>query len=109
MGFRNKVSQGYVYYLTLTVVEWADLFTRPAYKHTIIDSLNYCVANKGLKVYCWCLMSNHLHMIAEASDENHLPDVLRDFKKFTSKALIDAIKKIPESRRDWLLSIALKR
>lgn len=96
------MSQGYVYYLTLTVVvvEWADLFTHPAYKHTIIDSLNYCVANKGLKVYCWCLMPNHLHMIAEAPGENHLSDVLRDFKIFTSKALIDAIKKIPESRRE---------
>ncbi len=105
MGIRNKISKGYVYYLTLTVVEWADLFTRPAYKHMIIDSLNYCIANKGLKVYCWCLMSNHLHLIAEASDESNLSDILRDFKKFTSKALIDTIKKIPESRRDWLLNL----
>ncbi len=105
MGIRNKISPGYVYYLTLTVVEWVDIFSRPVYKHIIVDSLNYCIANKGLKVYCWCLLSNHLHMIAAASDEDTLSDILRDFKKFTNKAIINAVKEVPESRRDWLLNL----
>ena len=47
MGIRNKISSGYVYYLTLTVEEWIDVFSRPAYKHIIIDSLNYCIINKN--------------------------------------------------------------
>ena len=105
MGIKNKISPGYVYYCTLTIVEWIDIFSRPAYKHLIVDSLNYCIANKGLKVYCWCLMSNHLHIIASAADEDSLSDILRDFKKFTSKAIVETIKEIPESRRDWLLNL----
>jgi len=105
MGIHNKISPGYIYYLTLTIVEWIDLFTRPVYKHLIVDSLNYCIANKGLRVYCWCLMSNHLHLIAGVDDEESLSDVLRDFKKFTNKALIDTIKTGTESRRDWLLNL----
>jgi putative transposase len=105
MGIRNKISSGYVYYCTLTIVEWIDIFSRPAYKHLIVDSLNYCIGNKGLKVYCWCLMSNHLHMIASAGDEGNLSDILRDFKKFTSKSIIETIKEIPESRREWLLNL----
>ena len=105
MGIRNKISPGYVYYCTLTIVEWIDIFSRPAYKHLIVDSLNYCIANKGLKVYCWCLMSNHLHIIASAADEDCLSDILRDFKKFTSKAIVETIKEISESRRDWLLNL----
>jgi putative transposase len=105
MGIRNKISPGYVYFLTLTIVDWVDIFTRPVYKHLIVDSLNYCIAQKGLKVYCWCLMSNHLHLIAGAENEESLSDILRDFKKFTSKAIIDAIKVVPESRRDWMLNI----
>jgi hypothetical protein len=32
-------------------------------------------------------------------------NILRDFKKFTSKTLIAAIKEIPESRRDWMLNL----
>ena len=105
MGIRNKISPDYVYFITLTIVDWLDIFTRPAYKHIIIDSLNYCIANKGLKVYCWCLMSNHMHMIASTTEGNNLSDILRDFKKFTSKDLIRSIKETPESRRDWLLNL----
>ncbi len=105
MGIRNKISQGYSYYLTLTIEEWIDVFSRPTYKHIIVDSLNYCIANKGLEVYCWCLMSNHLHLIASAKEEGNMSDILRDFKKFTNKAIIDAIKEIPESRRDWMLNL----
>jgi len=105
MGIRNKISPGNVYFLTLTIVEWVDIFTRPVYKHLIVDSLNYCIANKGLKVYCWCLMSNHLHMIAGAKDEASLSGIPRDFKKFTIKAIIDIIKNIPESRKDWMLNM----
>jgi putative transposase len=91
--------------MTITIVDWLDIFMRPAYKHIIVDSLNYCIDNKGLQVYCWCLMSNHLHLIASASEGNNLSDILRDFKKFTSKDLIRSIKETPESRRDWLLNL----
>ena len=105
MGIKNKIVPGSTYYLTLTIVEWVDIFSRPGYKHLTIDSLNYCIANKGLKVYCWCLMSNHLHLIASTGDEGNLSDILRDFKKFTSKAIIDAIKENPESRKDLLLNL----
>ena len=104
MGIHNKISPGYVYYLTITVVEWIDALSRPVYKHLIVDSINYCIAHKGLKVYCWCLMSNHLHMVASA-EEGSLSDILRDFKKFTSKALIQAIQEVPESRREWMLNL----
>ena len=105
MGIRNKIVPGYAYFVTLTIVEWIDIFTRPAYKYLVIDALNYCVDRKGLKIYCWCLMSNHLHMIASASEDNNLSDIIRDFKKFTSKQIVDTIKKIPESRQDWLLNL----
>jgi putative transposase len=54
---------------------------------------------------CWCLMTNHLHMVASASEEDNLSDILRDFKKFTSKQIVDTIKKIPESRQAWLLNL----
>ena len=105
MGIRNKISPGYVYFLTLTIVDWIDVFSRPANKHIIVDSLNYCIKNKGLEVYCWCLMSNHLHLIASAKEEVQLSDILSDFKKFTSKALINSIKEMSESRREWKLNL----
>jgi putative transposase len=46
-------------------------------------------------------MSNHVHVIF--SREENLSSAVRDFKKFTTKAIIKAIKEMHESRRDWML------
>ena len=91
MGVKNKITDGYMYFLTLTVVNWVDVFTRPVYKHIIVDALQYNIQHKGLVVSGWCLMSNHLHLLAEAEEGFHLSDILRDFKKFTGKAIIKEI------------------
>ena len=104
MGLKNKIHPGYLYFLTLTVVDWVDIFTRPVYKHIILDSLRYCLKEKGLEIYAWCLMSNHLHLLASAKEGTHLSDILRDFKKFTSKAVLKAIQEENESRKTWLLN-----
>ncbi len=90
-----------IYSLTFTVHAWVDVFTRSIYRLDIIDSLNYCVKEKGLHVYAWCLKSNHLHLIC-CADES-LSNVIRDFKKFTTKKIIKRIQTEPESRRDWML------
>lgn len=103
MSKRNPINLDHTYFLTLTVVDWVDIFTRPSYKHIIIDSLNYCQKEKGLVLYAWCLMSNHLHLIAGTKENYHLADIIRDFKKFTSKAIVKAMKEYPESRREWIL------
>ncbi|WP_319499923.1 transposase [uncultured Draconibacterium sp.] len=91
------------YFLTFTVVNWLDVFTRKEYKIVVVDSLNYCIKNKGLTVFIWCLMSNHLHLVCRAKERNSISAIVRDFKKFTSKAIVKMIQEIPESRRDWLL------
>jgi len=50
-------------------------------------------------------MSNHVHLGVSAKN-NDLSDILRDFKKFTSKEIIKAIAKNEhESRKDWMLAI----
>jgi putative transposase len=102
MGIKNRIHSGYLYFLTLTVVDWVDVFTRPAYKHVLLESLRFCQKEKGLEIYAWCLMTNHIHLIASAKQESNLSDVLRDFKKFTNKAIIKAIAQEPESRH-WHL------
>ncbi len=91
------------YFLTMTVVGWIDVFTQKNHKLLIIDSLKYCQKEKGLLIFGYCLMSNHLHMIAKAEGNYTLSEVLRDFKKFTSKAIITQIINEPDSRREWML------
>lgn len=106
-SYRIKNEEG-LYYLTFATVEWIDVFTRKRYKDIVVESLRYCQKEKGLALYSWVLMSNHLHLIVKAKEGYKLSAIIRDFKKFTAQQIIKSIKEEPESRREWLLSEMLK-
>jgi len=91
------------FFITMTMVGWIDVFTRKKQKIQLINSVKYCQQNKGLIVFAYCLMPSHLHMICKADDGYQLSDILRDFKTYTSKKIIEIIYEEPESRRVWLL------
>jgi len=91
--------------MTLTVVDWADVFTRKNHKQVIIDSLRYCIEHKGLNLYAYCLMTNHLHLIANCEEPFQLSDTIRDFKRHSAKTILSQIFNQPESRRENLVAI----
>lgn len=90
------------HFITATVVDWIDIFTRKTYCDSIIDCFNFCIANKGLVLYGYVIMSNHVHIILQSKDGN-LSGLIRDFKKFTAKNIFEKIQTEPESRREWML------
>jgi REP element-mobilizing transposase RayT len=103
------MKEGYVirdqtlpHYITATVVDWIDVFTRQTYRDSIIESLDYCIKNKGMILYGYVIMSNHIHLIIQSHD-GKLSDLIRDFKKFTAKNILDKIQVVPESRKEWML------
>ena len=103
------MKEGYVireqekaHFVTATVVDWIDVFSRKNYRDCIIECLDYCIKNKGMILYGYVVMSNHIHMIIQSND-GKLSDLLRDFKKFTAKVILDKIQNEPESRREWML------
>ena len=96
--------QDAAYFLTPTTVNWVDALMRKEHKDIICDSLNYCVDKKGLEIFAYVIMSSHIHLACRASVGN-LSDIIRDFKKFTSSALIKEYKNGIESRRDRLLDV----
>ena len=105
VGFKYEIRGVYLYFLTHTIVDWIDIFTRRELADIVVDSLDHCIRQKGLELYAWCLMPSHLHMIARSPtrDERELSNIMRDFKKFTSGEIIRTIGRIGESRREWLL------
>ncbi|TAE79339.1 MAG: transposase [Bacteroidetes bacterium] len=97
-----KIEQGKVYFLTMTIVEWIDLFTRECYADILVDSIKYCQHHKGLEIYAYVIMPSHAHLIA--SCEGNLSHILRDMKEHTSKLFIkEIIDNKQESRKEWLL------
>ena len=98
--------QNSIYFLTLTIVDWIDLFSRKEYKLEVVDSLNFCIERKGLEIFAWCLMTNHLHLLCRSKEPFRLSDTIQDFKKFTAKKILTSLEKESiESRAAWILKV----
>ena len=96
---------GNCYCVTLNVIDWVDVFIRPVYKNVIVDAINLFAEKKGLIIHAWCLMSNHLHLVAKSQEEHQWPYILRDFKRFTTKEILAELdnEKEPDCRRKWMM------
>jgi putative transposase len=83
MGSAYRVKdQENMYFITCTVHPWVDVFTRSGYIDILLDSLWFCQQNKGLEIYAWVVMTNHIHLVVR-SKTGKLSNTIRDFKKFS--------------------------
>jgi putative transposase len=89
--------------VSFATVYWLDVFTRDEYFQIVIENLDFCRKEKGMEVYCWCIMPSHVHLIFR--DKNNNPGkLLGQLKAHTSKGIQKSIETNPqESRREWLL------
>jgi len=95
-----------LYFVTFTVIKWIDIFTRDDYRLIFADSIRHCQQHKGLNVYAWVIMTNHVHMIIGRNSIPGLSDIIRDLKSFTSRHIRKAIENnSAESRDKWVLKI----
>jgi|ERR1017187_3086401 REP element-mobilizing transposase RayT len=102
-GYQIK-EQDKLYFVTLQVVEWIDIFSRERYRKLIVENLEYCIKNKGLEIYAWVIMTNHIHLLLKSTTDN-LSGTLRDFKSYTSKLILEEIQNSNESRKEWMLKL----
>ena len=94
-----------VNFVSFAVVEWLDVFTRVEYKNILLESLEFCQKEKGMEIFAWCIMTNHVHLVFRSVEEAKPEQILGDFKRFTSRKIIDAIRENPkESRKEFLLA-----
>jgi REP element-mobilizing transposase RayT len=107
MGRKYAIrSQDHFYFVTFTVIEWIDVFTREEYRNIFIDSVKYCQKEKGLLVGAWCIMTNHIHMAIASNSSNRLEDIIRDMKSYMSRHIRKHMQQNQwESRKRWMLDI----
>jgi len=110
MSEKYKVrDQSRQYFVTFATAGWVDVFTRREYKDIFLESVRHCQREKGLLVYAWCLMTNHVHMIIGSQGIHKMEDIIRDLKKFTATQICRAIESHPqESRKEWMLELFRK-
>ncbi len=99
------LDQTKLYFVSFATVHWIDIFTRELYKTILLDSLKFCQQNKGLEIFAWCIMTNHVHLIIGITGMK-MVDILRDFKSFTLRELKEVIKNNnQESRKEWMINM----
>jgi putative transposase len=97
-SYKVILDEGYAYFITCTVVEHAPLFQDPAYARIILDSLAYIREHKNTRLNAFVLMSTHLHAVLWPKYGINLSDVLRDFKRFTSRTISRLAHKCGDNR-----------
>ncbi len=98
--FHNKLG---AYFVSFATVNWIDIFTRQVYFDVLAESIEYCRKHKGMEIYAYCFMPSHVHFIFRSVNEDP-SGLLRDFKRHTSRRMIQIIEENPqESRQEWLL------
>jgi putative transposase len=105
MSTKYKIGENEIpHFITFSVVNWIDALTRSEYKEIIVESLAFCIKEKGLRLHAWIIMSNHVHLIISATRGFQLSHILRDLKKYTSKQILQAIQNnTKESRKEWMV------
>lgn len=79
------------YFSTCIITQWQCVFKEEKYFQIIIDSLKYCVENKGLYLLGFVIMLNHLHLLTSNKENTNLSNIMRDFKHYTSIKIAEAL------------------
>ncbi len=103
MSDKYKIFKGDdAYFVTFTIVDWIKVLAEGSYKHLILNAIKFYQKNRGLVVYGYCIMPNHMHMIVQATGDNTISEILRDLKKFTSRAIT---KKLEDEKQEGYIEI----
>ena len=87
------LQEEYVQFFTVTVLEWKHLLKPDKYKQIVLDSLQFLVANKRIKVYGFVIMINHIHLIWHIQRGHKRENVQRDFLKYTAQRIKSDLEK----------------
>jgi REP element-mobilizing transposase RayT len=76
----------YVYFVTVRARRLSEPFQNQMLAHKVIDSLLFIREAKGIHLYCYCLMPDHLHLALSPSFlSGSVSNVLQEFKSHTTR------------------------
>ena len=74
----------YPQYFTATILQWKKLLKQEKYKAIVTASLKFLVTDKRIKLFCFVIMDNHIHLIWQMLWDMDPMAVQRDFLKYTA-------------------------
>ena len=91
-SWKPNFNPDYFYFVTTKAVDHLHIFERDIIKRIILDSFDSFRIRKRLKLYCFVIMPNHIHLIAQFLESDPLGKVMRDFKHQTSDRILRQFK-----------------
>jgi len=98
----HKENENSIHFLTITTIEWIDIFTKKEYFNVLINSLKFCQKKLGLLLYEYVIMTNHIHLIGRAKEGYKLSQIISSFKQFTTREIL---KLLEEDNREYILRL----
>jgi REP element-mobilizing transposase RayT len=80
----------YPHFLTNTVVAWLPIFVHASFVEIIFDSWRFLQRERGVRIFGYVILENHLHWIASAEG---LAEQIGRFKSFTARRIFDGLEK----------------
>ncbi len=91
-SWRPSFQPDHLYFVTTKAVDYVHVFRRNTAKRLLVDTLD-CYRLRGrLRLYCFVIMPNHIHLIAQFSADDPLASVMRDLKQHSADRLIRHLK-----------------
>lgn len=99
----------FLYFVTTTINKHLPLFKYPSYRNVVINSLIFCIHNKGLRLFSYVIMPSHLHLITFDSEFNNerLHQTLDHFRSFTAHQIIKEL--INSHSQSFLKSLSTEK
>lgn len=72
-----------VYFLTLCCFNGKSIFTSESIVNSMLETLESCCNDYGLKNLAYCFMPNHLHLLLEGEEDSNLIGMVKKFKQLT--------------------------
>ena len=106
-SYRVVRDTNYAYFVTCSVVDWLPLFDKASYRQIILDSLAYLREHKSTQLNAFVVMSTHMHAVLWPKNGVDVSDVLRDFKRHTSRSI--SREAVQQGHNDYLQAFAAAR
>ncbi len=70
-AIKQTIKTNKPYFLTLTVTDWVDVFSRKNHRDAIIDSMRYCQEHKGLVVFAYVIIHKNPVRSGPVNESQH--------------------------------------
>lgn len=81
----------YLYFITTKIAGGKPIFRRPSLAQMVIGSLQHMREQGWIKLHAYVVMPNHIHLVVRFLNDHTPSQVMRDFKKFTARCIVQQL------------------